>query len=298
MLMITGASGQLGDALTKHCTAQGLAFAAFSRPEFDFEKPETIAACFALAKPSLVINAAAYTAVDAAETNRDAALAGNHTGPLRLAELCAEAGIPFIHVSTDYVFDGTKGTPYLETDPTNPTGVYGATKRDGEEAILATDAKAIILRTAWVYAAHGKNFARTMLNAARRTGTLRVVADQRGTPTAAQDLASVILAIVAALQHNGWAPHYKGIYHATGSGETTWYGFAEAIFETAVPLGLNRPVVTPIETSAWPTPAKRPPDSRLNCEKLQRVFNISLPDWHRTLPGIVAALWAMDTPRP
>jgi dTDP-4-dehydrorhamnose reductase len=298
MILITGASGQLGNALVNQCTAENLAFTAVSRPDFDFDAPETIEACFTEANPTMVINAAAYTAVDAAESNPEAARAGNHTGPLRLAELCAGTRIPFIHVSTDYVFDGTKGAPYQETDPTNPTGVYGATKRDGEEAILATQAQAIILRTAWVYAAHGKNFARTMLNAARRTNTLRVVADQRGTPTAAPDLAGAILAIVAALQHRGWKPEYKGIYHATGSGETTWHGFAEAIFATAVPLGLNRPVVTPITTADWPTPAKRPADSRLDCEKLRRVFSVTLPDWRASLPGIVTALWSQDAPLP
>jgi len=296
MILITGASGQLGNALVNQCTAEKLAFTAVSRPAFDLEKPETIEACFTQAKPSIVINAAAYTAVDAAESNPEAARAGNHTGPLRLAELCARSKIPFIHVSTDYVFDGTKGAPYVETDRTNPTGVYGATKRDGEEAILATQAQAIILRTAWVYAAHGKNFARTMLNAARRTSTLRVVADQRGTPTAAPDLAGAILAIVAALQQKGWDADYKGIYHATGSGETTWHGFAEAIFDAAVPLGLNRPVVTPITTADWPTPAKRPADSRLDCEKLARVFGLRLPDWRTSLPGIAAALWSRDAP--
>jgi dTDP-4-dehydrorhamnose reductase len=296
MILITGASGQLGNALVRQCTAQNFAFSAVSRPDFDFEKPETIEACFTQANPTIVINAAAYTAVDAAESNPQAARAGNHTGPLRLAELCEGRAIPFIHVSTDYVFDGSKGAPYVETDPTNPTGIYGATKRDGEAAILATGAQSIILRTAWVYAAHGKNFARTMLGAARRTSTLRVVADQRGTPTAAPDLARAILSIVAALQHGGWHADYKGIYHATGSGETTWHGFAEAIFAAAAPLGLNPPVVTPISTADWPTPAKRPADSRLNGEKLARVFGITLPDWQTSLPAIVSALWAMDVP--
>jgi dTDP-4-dehydrorhamnose reductase len=298
MILITGGSGQLGQELQKGCTARGWAFTAVSRPAFDFERPETINACFAAASPTVVINAAAYTAVDAAESNIAAATAGNHTGPLRLAELCAAADIPFIHVSTDYVFDGAKGAPYLETDSTCPTGVYGTTKRDGEEAILATDAKAIILRTAWVYAAHGKNFARTMLNASRKTSQLRVVADQRGTPTAAGDLANVILQIVAVLQQGGWQNTYKGLFHATGSGETTWHGFAEAIFAAAAPLGLTRPIVTPIATKDWPTPAKRPADSRLNCEKISKIFGISLPDWEKTLPGIVAEVLETESQPP
>jgi dTDP-4-dehydrorhamnose reductase len=296
MILITGSSGQLGDALVKLCTARGIAFVAVSRPEFDFERPETIATCFEAAKPDLVINAAAYTAVDKAESDVAAATAGNHTGPLALAKLCEGAGIPFIHVSTDYVFDGNKGAPYVETDPTGPTGVYGTTKRDGEEAILATGAKAIILRTAWVYAAQGKNFARTMLNAGRKMPLLKVVADQRGTPTAAPDLAGAILAIVTKLRETGWEQRYRGIFHATGAGETTWHGFAQAIFEDAAKLGYAPPEVQAISTADWPTPTRRPPDSRLDCSKLARVFGVTLPEWRRSLPGLVQGLLALDAP--
>jgi dTDP-4-dehydrorhamnose reductase len=295
-VLITGGSGQLGNSLQKQLAARGQPCIAVSRPELDFEQPATIDACFAKAAPSLVINAAAYTAVDAAETHQDAARAGNHTGPLRLAELCAEAGIPFIHVSTDYVFDGNKGAPYTEDDPTGPTGVYGATKRDGELAIMATPARAIILRTAWVYAAHGKNFARTMLNAARRTRTLRVVADQRGTPTAAPDLAAAIIAIAELIGRDGWLDAYKGVYHTTKSGETTWHGFAVEIFAAAALLGLEPPEVIPIATADWPTPAKRPADSRLDCGKLARVFGIRLPLWSDSVRPIVSDLIAMDAP--
>jgi len=294
MILITGGSGQLGNALIG--LSAGQAVTAVSRPEFDFERPETIEACFSAANPSLVINAAAYTAVDAAESNPAAAKAGNHTGPLHLARLCEAADIPFIHVSTDYVFDGAKGAPYVETDPTNPTGVYGATKRDGEEAILATGAKAIILRTAWVYAAHGKNFARTMLGAARRMPKLRVVADQRGTPTAAPDLARAILDIASRLQETGWREDYRGIYHATGAGETTWHGFASAIFEIAAGLGQAAPELAAITTAEWPTPARRPADSRLDCNKLARVFDVTMPDWQASLAPIVAQLMRMDAP--
>jgi dTDP-4-dehydrorhamnose reductase len=294
MILITGASGQLGNALIGQ--AAGRPIKAVSRPEFDFEKPETIDACFAAAKPSLVINAAAYTAVDAAETNPEAARAGNHTGPLRLAQLCEAADIPFIHVSTDYVFDGEKRAPYIETDPTNPTGVYGATKRDGEDAILATHAKAIILRTAWVYSAHGKNFARTMLGAGRRLPKLRVVADQRGTPTAASDLAEAIWQIASKLQQTGWDPAYKGIYHATGTGETSWHGFATAIFEAAASLGQPAPELEAITTAQWPTPARRPADSRLDCNKLTQIFGVTLPEWRASLGPIIAQLMTLDAP--
>lgn len=295
MILITGGSGQLGHELVALARARGMNFVAVSRPEFDFERPETIDACFAAAKPALVINAAAYTAVDKAETDQRAARAGNHTGPLRLAELCAAAGIPFIHVSTDYVFDGAKGAPYREDDETNPTGVYGATKRDGEAAILEnTTAKAVILRTAWVYTAHGKNFARTMLNAGRKMPTLRVVADQRGTPTAASDLAAAILGVADKIGQTGWRDDYRGIFHATGAGETTWYGFATAIFEEAAALGQRPPEVLPIATADWPTPARRPADSRLDCAKLTRVFGVSLPHWRGSAGPVVQQLLIMD----
>jgi dTDP-4-dehydrorhamnose reductase len=296
IILCPGGSGQLGTALAALGPLRGLGLRTVSRPVFDFERPGTVEAAFAAAAPALVINAAAYTAVDAAESHVAAAEAGNHTGPLALARLCAAADIPFIHVSTDYVFDGAKGAPYVEDDPTSPAGVYGRTKRDGEVAVLAACPKTIILRTAWVYSSGGKNFVRTMLNAARKTNTLRVVADQRGTPTAAQDLAASILDIVAVLQENGWHDSYKGIYHATCSGETTWHGFATAIFEAAAPCGLTPPTVTPIATADWPTPAKRPADSRLDCAKLSKVFGVTLPHWRHSLPGIVRDLLALDRP--
>jgi dTDP-4-dehydrorhamnose reductase len=294
MILITGASGQLGTELVKLCTARGIAFKAVARPEFDFEKPDTIGACFATARPDIVINAAAYTAVDKAETDQDAAKAGNHTGPLALAKLCARTGIPFIHVSTDYVFDGNKGAPYVETDRPSPTGVYGATKRAGEETILMLNAQTVILRTSWVYAGHGKNFARTMLTYGRKNPVMRVVADQRGTPTAARDLAAAILAIVDKINETGWQPKYQGIFHATGAGETTWHGFATAIFEEAAKLGYKAPEVAAIATADWPTPTRRPPDSRLDCTKLAQTFGVRLPDWRETLPGVVKDLLTLE----
>lgn len=298
MILITGATGQLGFELARLCAAQNLDFTAVSRPEFDFERPETVPACFATVKPSLVLNAAAYTAVDAAESHPQAARAGNHTGPLLLAELCKQAGIPLIHVSTDYVFDGAKGAPYTETDATNPTGVYGATKRDGEAAILAVGGQNIILRTAWVYAGRGKNFVRTMLNAARRMPELRVVADQRGSPTAAPDLAAAMLGIARILRETGWEEAYGGIFHATCAGETTWHGFATEIFAAVAAMGVPVPALRPIATAEWPTPAKRPADSRLNCEKLTQVFGQTLPPWRQSLAEIIQQLRALDAPGP
>lgn len=287
MILITGATGQLGRALAAEATLRHLEFRAVSRPEFDLAAPATIEACFARARPDLVINAAAYTAVDAAETERDAARAGNHTGPEHLARLCAAHDVPLIHMSTDYVFDGTKGEPYVETDPTHPAGFYGLTKRDGENAVLASGARAIILRTAWVYAPYGKNFLRTMLKAAQRTDVLRVVADQRGTPTSALDLAAAIMAIAEKIRTEGWQESFAGIFHATNAGATTWHGFATAIFEEAEGLGHPRPRIDAITTADWPTPAKRPADSRLDSTKLRRVFGCALPPWRESLKAVL-----------
>ena len=295
-VLITGGSGQLGHALADTAARKRVEYIAVGRPEFDFDAVGTLDACVASAKPSMIINAAAYTAVDAAETNAAAAERANHTGPARLAALCAAAGIPLIHISTDYVFDGDKGRPYVETDPTHPTGVYGASKRAGELAVLASAAQAIILRTAWVYSAHGKNFARTMLGAARKTNEVRVVMDQQGTPTAATDLATAIFEI-AAIASAGWQPEYRGIFHATSAGETTWHGFAAAIFAAAEPAGLKPPALIGIRTEEWPTPTKRPADSRLDCSKLAATFGVKLPAWQVAVPKIVRELVDLDGAR-
>ncbi len=201
-LLVTGGTGQLAVALDD--AAGGRDILRVGRPDFDFDRPESIDATFADAAPALVINAAAHTAVDAAETDAEAADRANHAGPARLAALCARAGVPLIHISTDYVFDGAKGTPYVETDPTAPSGVYGSTKRAGEVAVLASGARAVILRTSWVYAPSGRNFVRTMLNAGRVRDVLRVVADQKGCPTTAIDLAAAILAIADRILSDGW----------------------------------------------------------------------------------------------
>ena len=284
MILVTGGHGQLASALGH---ADGVA--VVGRPEFDFDRPETIDAAFAAAAPTAVINAAAWTAVDAAETDPDGAARANRDGPARLARLCADAGIPLVHVSTDYVFDGDKGAPYVETDPTNPTGVYGATKLAGEAALLAACPKAIVVRTAWVYSATGKNFVRTMLTLGKTRDHLRVVADQRGCPTAAADLADVVLGIARAAER-AWRDEYAGIFHSCGAGETTWHGFAEAIFAEAARHGATRPTVEPITTADFPTPAKRPADSRLECGKLERVFGLRQPAWQSSLARVIDTL--------
>jgi len=294
-ILVTGGTGQLAGALDRAAT--GLRVRRVGRPDFDFDRPETIDASFYPAAPALVVNAAAYTAVDAAETDAEAAAQANHAGPARLAALCAEAGVPLIHISTDYVFDGTKGAPYVETDATAPQGVYGVTKLAGERAVLTSGARAVVLRTAWVYAPDGRNFVRTMLNLGRTRDRLTVVADQKGCPTTALDLAAAILAIAERILTAGWQDRFGGIYHAAGTGWTTWHGLASATFAEAakrVP-GMRVPVVVPITTADWPTPARRPPDSRLDCAKLAAVFGLRLPDWQ---DGLARTLAAMDLQKP
>jgi dTDP-4-dehydrorhamnose reductase len=289
MILVTGGSGQLACAL-ENAAGPGAALRV-GRPELDFDRPETINALLARAAPRAVVNAAAYTAVDRAEQDQDAAMRANRDGPEILARWCARAEVPLIHVSTDYVFDGLKGAPYVETDAPNPTGVYGSTKLAGEQAVLAACPRATVLRTSWVYASTGKNFVLTMLAAAAKAPKLRVVGDQKGCPSAAPDLAQAILAIAAQLQ-NGWSSNYAGVFHLAGSGETTWHGLAVAAFEDAARHGLVAPPVEAIATADWPTPARRPPDSRLDCGKLAAIFGVAMPHWRGALTRVVDSVYA------
>lgn len=287
--IVTGGTGQLATALAAASPGR---VRVVGRPEFDFDQPETLDAVFSAEPPTLLINTAAWTAVDAAEAAPEAAHRANAAGPARLAAMCRRNGTKLIHLSTDYVFDGAKAAPYTEIDPTSPTGVYGATKLEGEHAVLSELPEAVILRTAWVYAESGRNFLRTMLGAARKTDRLRVVADQRGCPTNADDLAQAVLAVAARITSPS-APQ-GGIYHCAGSGETTWHGFAEAIFAAAGPLGWPVPQIDPITTADWPTPARRPADSRLDCTKLHAAFAVRLPDWQPSLQRAVAHVCAAE----
>lgn len=292
MILIAGASGQLAVALVDAAGSRGIAVRAVERPDLDFDRLESLGAVFADTAPRLVVNAAAYTAVDAAEDDVAAAMRGNRDGPAELARLCEAAAIPLIHISTDYVFDGAKGAPYVETDRTSPQGVYGVSKLAGEQAVAAACSRAIILRTSWLYSPIGKNFVRTMLAAGERNPTLRVVADQRGCPTSAPDLAVAILGIVERLAEGGWQDRYAGIFHAAGNGETTWHGLATATFEAAAHHGVKSPVVDPVATDQWPTKAKRPADLRLDCTKLETVFGLRLPPWRDGLARTVDTIFS------
>ncbi|EHH67702.1 dTDP-4-dehydrorhamnose reductase [Gluconobacter morbifer] len=288
-ILVTGGNGQLATSLAN---LGGARVVRVGRPEFDFDHPETIAATVAKYHPSVVVNAAAWTAVDRAETEKEGAERANCSGPAALAAACAKAGIPFIHVSTDYVFSGDKGEPYTEQDPTTPQTVYGSTKADGEQAVLAANPKSIILRTAWVYSAHGKNFVKTMVNAGAKNPALKVVGDQHGNPTSSDDLAEAILAIIDLIEKDGWKANYAGIYHASGTGSTTWHGLAVAALEEAAKHGQSMPSVTAIRTEDWPTPAKRPQDSRLDNTKLHRIFGVRLPEWRDSIARTVHKLFS------
>src|SRR5947208_14646146 len=264
-LLVLGAGGQVGRELCRREWPADYRVAAFDRADVDITREESIAAAMRRERPELVINAAAYTAVDRAETEPDAAWAANCTGPGQLAAACREAAVPLIHISTDYVFDGSKAGPYREDDPVNPLGVYGRCKEAGDRAIREALAEHVILRTAWVYSAHGHNFVKTMLRLAGERPVLRVVADQTGSPTSAADIAAAIAAVVRQVVagQGRW-----GTYHFTGAGAVTWHGFAEAIFELAAPWRGPRPRVEASATADYPTPTRRPANSVPDCRRI------------------------------
>ncbi|MCC8555729.1 dTDP-4-dehydrorhamnose reductase [Xanthomonas hortorum] len=296
--LVFGANGQVGTELLRALEADGAVQATTRSGRLpdgsacetaDFDAPEALPALLDRIAPSRVVNAAAYTAVDRAEQDRDSAMRANALSPGVIAAWCAAHEVPLVHYSTDYVFDGQGTEPYLEDAQTSPLGVYGGTKLAGEDAIRASGAQHLILRTAWVYASHGANFLRTMLRVGAERDELRVVADQIGTPTPA-----ALIADVTAQLLRQRTPDTSGTWHLTAAGQTSWHGFAEAIFEEAVSAGLlpRAPRVVPITTADYPTPAKRPAYSRLSIEKLQREFDIVLPDWQLGLQRVIAEIAA------
>jgi len=287
-VLVTGITGQVGGALVARPAPTGIEWLPAGRDRLDLSAPETIAAALAAAAPDAVVNPAAYTAVDAAEGDRETAFRVNRDGPAALATACAERGIPLIHLSTDYVFDGTGTRPYRPDDPVAPLGVYGASKEAGERAIRAAHADHVILRTAWVYAAAGKNFVNTMLRLGAERDELRVVADQHGTPTPAGDIADALVAILVA-RHGGAA--IRGTFHYTAEGETTWHGFAEAVFERAARHWGRRPVLHAIATADYPTPAARPAYSVLDNAALDAALAGAVPrrSWRAALDAVLDA---------
>ena len=290
-LLIIGDKGQLGHELMARGPGAGLEVAGADLPDIDITDPASVARRLDADPPDLVINAAAYTAVDRAESEPEAAYAVNRDGPAMLARACRDRSVPLTHVSTDFVFDGEKGSPYTETDPVRPLGVYGASKAEGETAVRELLESHFIVRTAWLYGVHGANFVKTMIRLGRERETLRVVADQHGCPTSAADLADALLTMANQVRRGGdilW-----GTYHYCGSGITTWHGLAEAAIGQArahVPMTVTE--IVPIPTSEYPTPARRPAFSALDCGKIEAAFGVTRRPWAESLAETVDRIFA------
>ncbi|MCU0733461.1 MAG: dTDP-4-dehydrorhamnose reductase [Hyphomonas sp.] len=283
-IVVTGKSGQVVTALIElGARVDGLTVAPVGRPELDMASPGSIRQALRDAAPDVIVNAAAYTAVDQAEKEPEAALAVNGVGAAEAALAAAELSVPIIQISTDYVFAGTKDGPYIETDAVGPIGAYGWSKLAGEAAVAAFCPDHAILRTSWVYAAEGKNFLTTMLRVAATRPELSVVEDQFGTPTYAPDIADAVVAVARNLRAHPDRRELRGVFHMTGGGETNWAGFAEAIFERSSARGGFAAAVRRIPTSAYPTAARRPANSRLDCSKLGAVHGVTMPDWRNAL---------------
>ena len=281
-ILITGSRGQLGRELVEHNRLIGNAILAPSHQAMDITDFDKIKYYVNLHQPSLVINAAAYTHVDNAETDRALAFAVNRSGSSNIARACAKNNVPLIQISTDYVFDGKKGRPYKETDPISPIGVYGQSKADGEEEIRSHLKEHIIIRTSWLYGVYGQNFVKTMLKLADTQKEIRVVADQFGSPTNASDLTQAILRVADLL--NRRASIAWGTYHYCGRGIASWHEFAVMIMKFARNYGkIEPPQVEAIETAEYPTKAKRPAFSALNCSKIVKRLKIDLKPWQNSL---------------
>ncbi|WP_252090019.1 dTDP-4-dehydrorhamnose reductase [Pseudomonas sp. MWU13-3659] len=279
-ILVCGHNGQVAQALQGALDGRGEVL-SFGRDRLDLARPEALREPLRQLKPDLIINAAAHTAVDQAESEAQLAFAINAEAPRVLAEEATRLGVPLIHYSTDYVFDGTKATPYTEDDVTNPLGVYGSSKLAGEQAITEVAGQHLILRTSWVYSLHGRNFLLTMQKLLQERPQLKVVDDQIGAPTWAATIAASTRALVERWQQ-GQAGAW-GAYHLTAQGETSWFGFAQAIGEQLKARGLPCAELLPIPSSEYPTPAKRPLNSRLDCSRLAREWQVSQPHWHEAL---------------
>lgn len=285
-----GATGQVAVEMQRRAQARGVDLVPLARADADLTDADAVTRAIETAGDiTAVVNAAAYTAVDAAEDDREAAFAVNAAAPEAMAKAAAARGVPIVHISTDYVYPGDKDGPYVETDATGPVSVYGASKLAGEKAVAAANRRHLIIRTAWVYAAHGKNFVKTMLRLGAQRGALNIVDDQQGCPTFAGDIAETLLALAARGADMDAADPRWGVYHYAGAGATTWRKFAEAAFEDAPWAGVKA-AVTPIPTSAYPTPAHRPANSVLDCAKIQQTFGVAPRPWRDALGEVLAEL--------
>jgi len=283
-LLITGSRGQLGTELVRQAAEHDVI--AVDCDRLDITDAASVTAFVTEMHPDLIINAAAYTAVDKAEEDVEAAFAVNRDGPAHLARACAAWNIPMVHVSTDYVFDGSKQGAWVEDDPIAPLGVYGQSKAAGEDAVREHCPHHLILRTSWVFSAHGHNFVKTMLRLAAEREQLGIVADQFGKPTSAAELARVILALLPSMSG------YWGTYHLAQPEVTSWHGFAEAIFAEARSQGMKLKVskVRPLATEDYPTPARRPANSELDCTKIESIFGLKIRPWRESLAEVIREL--------
>ncbi|MCR5858789.1 dTDP-4-dehydrorhamnose reductase [Mesorhizobium sp. J428] len=294
-IAVTGREGQVAQSLKERCGGRAdVEIVLVGRPDLDLATPASIAPALEAARPDLVVSSAAYTAVDKAEDEPALAHAVNGAGAGAVAAAAHALGVPVIHLSTDYVFDGSKDGAYVETDPTGPIGVYGASKLAGEHAVAAANPRHAILRTAWVYSPFGNNFVRTMLRVAASRDELTVVADQHGNPTSALDIADAVLHIAPRLVSG--QDDVFGIFHLAGSGTTNWSGFARRIFEASRANGGPSARVKDIPASDYPTKARRPANSRLSTAKFTQTFGWTAPDWQDSTDAVVARLLAAPQP--
>jgi len=289
-VLVTGREGQVARSLVERGSRAGHEIVTLGRPKLDLTgHPDAIVAAIEAEHPDLLVSAAGYTAVDKAESEPELAFAINQSGAAAVGRAARILGVPLIHLSTDYVFDGSKASPYTEEDTPSPTGVYGASKLAGERAVLAEHADSAILRTAWVYSPFGTNFVRTMLRLAADREEIGVVADQRGNPTSALDIAEGVLTVAANLLSDN-DPDLRGIFHMTADEEASWAEFAEWIFTASAGKGGPSARVRRLTTADYPTAAKRPANSRLDCARLQRHHGVSLPSWRGSAQAVVGRL--------
>ena len=293
-ILLTGKNGQVGWELQRMLTASG-EVVAMDAEAMDLADPEGIRRTVQAVRPDIIINPAAYTAVDKAESEPDLAMAVNGIAPGVLAEEALKLDAVLVHYSTDYVFDGSKPAPYTEDDMPNPQSIYGRTKLAGESAVRASGCKHLILRTSWVYGVHGGNFVKTILRLAKERDELRIVADQYGAPTWARDLAGATMNALIAWEMSDWNEELGGTYHLTGGGRTNWHGFAEEIVRLArkydAALADKQLVIKPIATHEYPVPAKRPVNSVLASDRIQTNFGIRLPEWQDSLAANIRLLY-------
>lgn len=289
-IAVTGRSGQIVTSLTERAGLKNrFEVVSLGRPDFDLSEPHKVDAAIRSVRPDIIVSAAAYTAVDQAESNEAVATVINGTSAGAIASTAADLGVPIIHLSTDYVFDGFKTSPYIERDAVGPTSAYGRSKLAGEKAIETATSDFVILRTAWVYSPFGANFLKTMLRLGETRDSINVVNDQIGNPTSAVDIADGILTVAENLLISKNSD-LRGTFHMTGAGEASWADFAQEIFAASAKFGGRSAIVEPIPSSAYPTPAKRPQNSRLDCSLIKERHGIELPNWRLSTTDVVERL--------